>query len=887
MTPIGDVASYHAVPQHRCDTWWRIAESARRLAAAPMDDTAEKLGRQLRGLLASTDAYERYFSYPGQQLLARIHQSAADPGARAELVRDTDQVSRRLLRAEHLPAGAGADVAAVRPRFDVLVLANLSADDEQQLQRALLAARRPQDPFGYELVVVRSAADALVAVLVNPQIQAVIVQSDFLSVSGDTADVDVLAAGTKLSALDAMDTVERVTAIAAALRELRPELDLYLVENAAVEMLAARVSQVFDAVVLGQEDILDLHLSVLGGVSGRYRAPFFAALSEYARKPTGVFHALPISRGNSVAGSQWIGQMADFYGLNIFLAETSSTAGGLDSLLEPHGPLRDAQQLAARAFGSQRTFFVTNGTSTANKIVCQALLTPGDVVLVDRNCHKSHHYAQVLAGSRVAYLDSYALDEFSMYGAIPLRDIKRVLLAYREAGRLDAVRMISLTNCTFDGVVYNVEQVMTECLAIKPDLVFLWDEAWFGFARFHPLFRRRTAMAAAAAMAARFSTAEYRNEYQQRAAELAQAGPEALVDEPLLPDPDEVQIRVYATQSTHKTLTALRQGSMIHVYDQHFRSVTSAFNEAYMTHTSTSPNYQILASLDMGRRQVELEGYELVQRQVELAMTLRDAIAGHRLLQKYFRVLDASDLIPDQYRQSGADQMLHSGPTAMDRAWRTDEFVLDPSRVTIEIGATGIDGDTFRRRQLMDRWGIQVNKTTRNTVLAMTNIGTTRTAVAHLMQALVGIAEEIEDRVRQMDSTERDIFEQRVHRLQHEHPPLPDFSRFHKAFRISSHPDGDMRCAFFLSYDAKMIEYLSAREIRARLKAGNSTVSASFVTPYPPGFPILVPGQEISTAIIDFMEALDTKEIHGFDHERGFQVLNATQLARITPEQQQ
>ena len=91
--------------------------------------------------------------------------------------------------------------------------------------------------------------------------------------------------------------------------------------------------------------------------------------------------------------------MVQFYGMNIFLAETSATSGGLDSLLQPHGPIKKAQELAARAFGAKQTYFVTNGTSTANKIVVQALVRPGDIILVDRDCHKSHHYGMVLSGS--------------------------------------------------------------------------------------------------------------------------------------------------------------------------------------------------------------------------------------------------------------------------------------------------------------------------------------------------------------------------------------------------------------------------------------------------------------------------------------------------------
>ncbi len=107
-------------------------------------------------------------------------------------------------------------------------------------------------------------------------------------------------------------------------------------------------------------------------------------------------------------------------------------------------------------------------------------------MLVDRDCHKSHHYGMVLAGAHAVYLDSYPLAEYSMYGAVPLREIKRQLLELKRAGKLDRVRMLLLTNCTFDGIVYNVERVMEECLAIKPDLVFLWDEAWFAFAAFQP-----------------------------------------------------------------------------------------------------------------------------------------------------------------------------------------------------------------------------------------------------------------------------------------------------------------------------------------------------------------------------------------------------------------
>ena len=201
--------------------------------------------------------------------------------------------------------------------------------------------------------------------------------------------------------------------------------------------------------------------------------------------------------------------------------------------------------------------------------------------------------------------------------------------------------MLLLTNCTFDGVVYNVERVMEECLAIKPNLIFLWDEAWFAFAAFTPTYRQRTGMASAKKLLQRYRSDSYRERYNEQQKMLAgDDSIETLLNTRLLPDPDKVRIRVYATQSTHKSMTSLRQGSMIHIFDQNFKQeAAEPFHAAFMTHTSTSPNYQILASLDLGRRQAELEGYEMVQNQIELAMSIREQIARNSKLNRYFRFL--------------------------------------------------------------------------------------------------------------------------------------------------------------------------------------------------------------------------------------------------------
>jgi arginine decarboxylase len=299
-----------------------------------------------------------------------------------------------------------------------------------------------------------------------------------------------------------------------------------------------------------------------------------------------------------------------------------------------------------------------------------------------------------------------------------------------------------------------------------------------------------------------------------------------------------------------------------------------------MTHTSTSPNYQILATLDVGRRQVEMEGYELVQRQLELAMNLRDQVAANPQLNSHFRFLTVTDMVPEEFRESHVESLynMETGWENLLKAWQSDEFALDPSRATLAIGLTGMDGDTIKNKYLMDKYDIQINKTSRNTVLFMTNIGTTRSTIAYLLGVLVKIARDVDNRVRDMSTPELRIHEKRVRSLTLELPPLPNFSCFHQAFRgrsldgQSETRDGDVRSAFFLSYDDANCEYLTMDDTAKAIRNARECVSAQFVIPYPPGFPILVPGQVISAEILQFMQALDVREIHGFRPELGFRI---------------
>ena len=874
----------------RSDAWEYLRFAVKRLALGSDDPDLVAADTEIPRSLRALRTIEMYWAGFGQRYVDEIARLIDEGDYRTAL----DRIGRVVHRLrctpnnsesfedgpEDIEAAEAAADADPRPRFEVLIVDETTEADRDATRNEALRLRSPVDEFIYEFVIVPSADDAIAAVLTNPNILACVIRPGFSvhtrqKLSRDlleTIEIAHLSSPTGIpSPKSPLAAVQRVVDLADSLTAIRPELDLYLMAGAHIEDLAGALTRRFRR-VFRREDQLELHLSLLRRVSHLYDTPFFSAIQEHARRPVGVFHALPVARGGSVVDSKWIQDLAEFYGLNLLLAETSATSGGLDSLLAPVHTLKKAQDLAARAYGAKNTFFVTNGTSTANKIVHQAIVAPGDVVLVDRNCHKSHHHAMMLTGGRPAYLEAYPLNDYSFYGAVPLSSVKQLLLDYRAAGRLDEVRMLTLTNCTFDGIVYDPVRVMSECLAIKPDLVFLWDEAWFAFGAFHPVTRRRTAMAAAKHLEAELKTQAHLDAYRAQQLKLwnadgSPASDEVWLSERLVPSPD-ARIRVYATQSTHKTLTALRQGSMIHVYDQDWvRDAQDAFDEAYMTHTSTSPNYQILASLDIGRRQVELEGYELVQRQLDLATSLAQAIARHPLLRRTFRVLTAQELIPDEFERTGRPMPLRDGLASMWRAWQTDEFVVEPSRVTVEISRTGVDGDTFKHEHLMDRYGIQVNKTSRNTVLFMTNIGTSRSSIAYLIEVLVKLAERFEE-----DKAQRDPDLPVV--IESDTPPLPNFSSFAPVYATSPGlPDGALREAFYDGQRRGGVEFLQPAAVLARLAEGETVVSANFVTPYPPGFPVLVPGQVISREVVDFMLALDTREIHGFDPLRGYRVL--------------
>ncbi|MBT5953455.1 ornithine decarboxylase [bacterium] len=747
-----------------------------------------------------------------------------------------------------------------KPYFEVLVIHPSPVEYRGLYYQSLATFKTDRDEFVYDITFVDNAKDAITAILANPSIQTCVFINGFGIES--TLNTDWVNDYQKLIQDDTyLNTIKEspLTGLSTTMKDLRPELDHLLISELAPHEVSTEMRTQFDRILFHINPFQDLHHSILNGIRERYSTPFFNALQAYSRKPKGVFHALPLSRGKSIIDSHWIKDMLEFYGPSIFLAETSSTQGGLDSLLSPKGTIKQSHEKVAKTFGSQRSFFVTNGTSTSNKIVMQSTLVPGDIVLISADCHKSIPYSVMLSGALPVFLETYPLPEYDLYGAVTLERIKEIMFDLKKNGSLHKLKQITLTNSTFDGLIYNVETYMMEILAIKPDIIFHWDEAWFAFSHFNPVYHHRTAMTVAKLLEKRFKSDDYKHEFSK-----SKPG--------TLPDPEHVILRVFATQSTHKTLTSFRQGSMIHIYDNAFDE--DLFLEAFRTHTSTSPNYQIIASLDISRRQASLEGYERVKKAIQLAHSLKNKITSSKRISAYFKVLADEELIPKKYR-SITQKSTSIAYTNFISNWGTSQFVVDPTRVTVDISKTGMDGSSFRQL-LINKYDIQVNKTSRKTVLFIVNIGATEKSINYLARILEEISERLTSAPKKQNKliTEDDQF-----------VDLPQKRLFFKGFvpiKTDTCDIPDLRKAFFAAYDKQIIDYVPlTNETIKDVLNDKKIISASFVTPYPPGFPVLVPGQIITYDILLYLQRMKIKEVHGYQPELGLKIFKQDYLDKL------
>ncbi|MDD2999226.1 MAG: aminotransferase class I/II-fold pyridoxal phosphate-dependent enzyme [Candidatus Riflebacteria bacterium] len=555
-------------------------------------------------------------------------------------------------------------------------------------------------------------------------------------------------------------------------KRIRFEVTIFLFTDAADLPYSSTGGDLSGYFYKGDHDYDDVVRKIRSEViNSKNRAPFFDKLLEYSRKSKDSWHTPGHSSGYSIKNSVWVRDFYEFFGANIFRADISVSVPMLDSLLHPTGVIKEAHELAARAFSARYSFFSTNGTSTANKILLQTLLQPGDAILLDRNCHKSVHYGTILSGAEPVYLSPSVNNRYGIFGPVPK---KRIISTMDKAIAMGKkLKVMILTNSTYDGLIYDIADIVAE--AHKRNVKVIVDEAWYGYARFHPHFYP--------------------------------CAMEAGAD--------------YATQSTHKTMSAFSQASMIHVNDPEFEDIEDFFMENFNMHTSTSPQYPMIASLDIARKQMVMEGYSLLSRCIELSETLKKNINS---LGK-FRVLELNDLISDEVKG--------------------DNIRLDPTKITIDVSATGFSSKEVEH-YLLEKHNIQIEKTTFNTLTVLITIGATHSKLNRLFLALENIEKMSGTRRPKKHLTRNDFF--------------LDLSPMKFMPRFSFYSDG---------------EAIPLRDAEGR-------VATNMVTPYPPGIPLLVPGQIISRKVIEALNYYRDYhvEIHGLKEGR-INVLSAEEEAKL------
>ena len=633
-----------------------------------------------------------------------------------------------------------------KPVSRILVINDEALELREFVKGLNAAARSLDNPLGISFTGVSTAREALEVIERDGDLQAVLVDDTLYTIKNGGK------AGAQMSALE---LVQRIT-------RFRPELDVYIViaREEEDDIVDALFAEAVDGYFYREErDYRGIYRILNAQIQERARTPFYDQLKNYVWMAKDQWHTPGHSSGESLRGSPWINDFYEFMGEHVFDADLSVSVPMLDSLMEPKAVIAEAQAKAAKAFGAKRTFFATNGTSTANKVIFQTLIAPGEKLILDRNCHKSVHHGVVLSGAHPIYVDAALNRKYGLYGPVPKKTLLKAIKDHPDS------QALIITSCTYDGLRYDLAPIIEA--AHGRGIKVIIDEAWYGFARFHPFFRP-TALEAGAD---------------------------------------------YATQSTHKVLSAFSQASMIHVNDPGFRE--HLFRENFNMHTSTSPQYGLIASLDIARKQAVMEGYKLLNRTLDLATEVRKLINST----KVFRVLELEDLLPPEVRHDG--------------------IKLDPTKVTIDISGCGYTVEDLQK-ELFERYNIQVEKSTFNTLTLLLTIGTTRSKVSRLYDALMRIARQGRPPRRLVQT-----------------PEIPNFTKLRYLPRDAYYCGGELLPVF------------DERERVNRKLAG--CVCADQIVPYPPGIPVLVPGQVITSKIADYLGNLlrSTRrmEMHGVVHE--------------------
>lgn len=529
------------------------------------------------------------------------------------------------------------------------------------------------------------------------------------------------------------------------LKQIRIELPVYVVGDDTKGLEIINESEEIESFFFKDEVISDPE-AILGYMindfDDRSETPFWTAYKRYVGEANDSWHTPGHSGGSSFRNSPYIKDFYQFYGRNVFVGDLSVSVDSLGSLSDSTNTIGRAQESAAATFEVKRTYFVTNGSSTSNKIILQTLLRKGDKVIIDRNCHKSVHYGILQSASYPIYLSSILNPKYGIFAPPSLSDIKQAIEQNTDA------KLLVLTGCTYDGLLSDLKQVVE--FAHQHGIKVFIDEAWFAYSLFHPSLRQYSAIHAGAD---------------------------------------------YVTHSAHKVVSAFSQASYIHINDPDFDA--DFFREIYSIYASTSPKYQLIASLDVCQKQLEMEGYKLIHALLSHVEEFKQQMASL----KHIKVLDKQDFITI-FPHFNDDNMGH-----------------DPLKILIDISELPYSHKDIHKF-LLDEIGLEIEKYTHSTILVLLTLGGTRSKIIRLYNAL-----------RKLDSGK---------------------VKLSKSTRRSRLPESlpaiDLAC---IPSDA----FYGDRESLPIAKAGNR-ICAGLVTPYPPGIPLLVPGQHITQEHIDYLKEL-------------------------------
>ncbi|MCX7628098.1 MAG: arginine/lysine/ornithine decarboxylase [Methylophilaceae bacterium] len=562
--------------------------------------------------------------------------------------------------------------------------------------------------------------------------------------------------------------------------------------------------------------------------------PFFRALTHYAADGSYSWHCPGHSGGVAFLKSP-VGQMFhQFFGENMLRADVCNAVDELGQLLDHTGPVAASERNAARIFHADHLFFVTNGTSTSNKIVWHSTVAPGDIVVVDRNCHKSVLHSIIMTGAIPVFLMP-TRNHFGIIGPIPKEEFeweniqKKIEKNPFATDKNAKPRVLTITQSTYDGVIYNVEEIK-EMLDGKIDTLH-FDEAWLPHAAFHDFYGDYHAI----------------GEGRPRCKESI----------------------IFSTQSTHKLLAGLSQASQILVQDaERNRLDRDVFNEAYLMHTSTSPQYAIIASCDVAAAMMEQPGGRaLVEESIMEALDFRRAM---RKVDEewgsdwWFKVWGPEDLSDEGIEEREA-WMLKTKERWHGFGKIAKGFnMLDPIKATIITPGLNVDGEFSQEfgipaaivTKYLAEHGVIVEKTGLYSFFIMFTIGITKGRWNTLVAAL----QQFKDDYDKNQPCWKVLPEFVAKYARYERIGLRDLcTQIHEVYRANdiARLTTDMYLSDMVPAmkPSDAFAKMAHKEIeRVEIDALEGRITAVLLTPYPPGIPLLIPGERFNATIVNYLK---------------------------------